>query len=433
MRWWLSVLQSTLLITEISPFLQDETEPRSNYEIYYKHLACKGRGSPLWITQPSQSLSIEYQRTGARIGDVGVITSQGDLLFFFNICLPADHPINSNNVPLNFEPMLLKERNDLNVVPVFGPESHLSSASIKKSKPTSACNISSGLTFESSAAEGAILTMPVGSRSEDAIPRLKLQKYAAKHAAEWYRYIIDERGYEVGNGDVRLVTGHDKTSAWGMATFSGSSNQLYLSFQSEVTDRSDPVYNWEYSGMAEVRNGPDPNDVAELRKGDPSLEHAVFNNQCLFLRTINVKLRDDIWNGLSSALLVDFTAYEDSHLWNDRQLEGTGSANHNTGSSDSGSRAAGQNYRTLAVIRDNTPFSRISSSVAVSCLQPALVSECLLVHNFQADLFAFMCMLERTSGRFIERYAFGGMLYAAFNNSEKNYRPSHYLLVTEFS
>jgi hypothetical protein len=39
------------------------------------------------------------------IGDVGAITTEGIFDFFFNIYLPADHPINNNNVPEHFFPL----------------------------------------------------------------------------------------------------------------------------------------------------------------------------------------------------------------------------------------------------------------------------------------------------------------------------------------
>ena len=88
------------------------------------------------------------------------------------------------------------------------------------------CGLNSGMIFEISASEGAVLTMPVGSNSEDLTNKRLLRKYAAMNAEHWYRYIIDDQGREISNGDVRLVVGYDKTVAWGMATFSNLSAQV---------------------------------------------------------------------------------------------------------------------------------------------------------------------------------------------------------------
>ncbi|KAF8987385.1 hypothetical protein BDQ17DRAFT_1205649, partial [Cyathus striatus] len=63
-------------------------------EIYARLLWPKGRGFPLWCPNPNKHLSPDYVKSGIRIGDVGIITSNGEFDFLFNICLSADHPIN---------------------------------------------------------------------------------------------------------------------------------------------------------------------------------------------------------------------------------------------------------------------------------------------------------------------------------------------------
>lgn len=163
------------------------------------------------------------------------------------------------------------------------------------------------LIFESSASEGAILAMPMGSNSAQLTNVRLFRKYAATHAENWYRYTNDTRGREARNGDVRLVTGYDKTTKWGMATFSNSSageeGSLLLKFRplEPQTTGSGKTYGWEYSGMAEVRAGPDRREIQDLRAGDQS-ETTEYENQCLFVRTLNVTLQEKVWKKLAIEL-----------------------------------------------------------------------------------------------------------------------------------
>lgn len=162
----------------------------------------------------------------------------------------------------------------------------------------------SGMIFEASASEGAILTMPLGLNSEDLASIRRMRKYVAANAEHWYRYINDCRGREAHNGDVRVVIGYDKTRAWGMATFSNLTAQndyFHLTFR-PVEQRDMKTYKWEHSSMAEVRAGPDACEIEALRKNDPAQQEAEYDNQCLFVRTLNFKLRDDIWQKLESEL-----------------------------------------------------------------------------------------------------------------------------------
>ena len=160
----------------------------------------------------------------------------------------------------------------------------------------------SDIVFESSASEGAILTMPRGARSEDLENLATFREYAAANVADWYRFINGPRGREAKNGDVRLVVGFDKTSSWGIATFANQSHQnsCRLKFGPSERDSASTYYTWsENSGIADVRSGPDPEESDELRiDGDPP--DLRFENQCLFVRTLNVTLADDVWADIHS-------------------------------------------------------------------------------------------------------------------------------------
>ena len=64
--------------------------------------------------------------------------------------------------------------------------------------------------------------MPEGAYSEDLDNFSRLGKYIATHAVDWYKFVNGPRGHEAQNGDLRVVVGYDKTTSWGMATFSNS-------------------------------------------------------------------------------------------------------------------------------------------------------------------------------------------------------------------
>ena len=162
----------------------------------------------------------------------------------------------------------------------------------------------SNIVFESSASEGAILTMPRGARSEDLRNKATFRKYAAANIANWYRYANGPRGLEAKNGEIRLVVGFDKTTSWGIATFTNQTqqNSCRLKFGPLEGDSTSTTYTWsqlQYSGVADVKAGPDSDEIDELIiDSDPS--HIQFENQCLFVRTLNATLADDVWADIHS-------------------------------------------------------------------------------------------------------------------------------------
>ncbi|KAF8810226.1 hypothetical protein BYT27DRAFT_7069747, partial [Phlegmacium glaucopus] len=267
-------------------------------DIYARHLELKGRGFPLWIPHPNRRLHTNYRRTGIRIGDVGIINHSGAFSFLFNICLPHDDPVNPRVLPEHFAPISPPvEAIDIEEFFVFEHDSHLVSAS-SQARPDISITFR-GIVFESSASEGAILTMPRGARAEDLENSERFMEYAAANVADWYKFVNGPRGRRAKNGDVRLVVGFDKTTSWGIATFANQTKQnncrLKFSPRDGASLTTPPsTYVWEYSGVADVRAGPNPSENDELRRDNdpPDIQ---FENQCLFVRTLNVTLADDEW------------------------------------------------------------------------------------------------------------------------------------------
>ncbi len=158
----------------------------------------------------------------------------------------------------------------------------------------------SGLTFETTDLEGAILTIPKGSDSSNLLNLTRFREYLDANVENWYCYTNGKRGREAKNGDLRLIIGWDKAKAWGMATFSRSSRaeeSFRLDFK--PLEQAGHSYKWEYSGIAEGRTGPSIREVAGLRvAGEP--EDIAFINQCLFVRSINHLLPDHVWEKLQA-------------------------------------------------------------------------------------------------------------------------------------
>ena len=153
-----------------------------------------------------------------------------------------------------------------------------------------------GLHFETSASEGAVLTMPEGATSLDLENDLAFSNYLEANVQKWYEFVYRVRGKSVRNGQIRLVIGCDKTTAWGIATISGMSQHTTnkLKFKaSDAVGSSTATYTWECSGMVEVRVGPDKHDIEALRSDDTL--NTTFHNQCLFVRTMTATLSNDDW------------------------------------------------------------------------------------------------------------------------------------------
>ena len=158
----------------------------------------------------------------------------------------------------------------------------------------------SDIIFESSASEGAILTMPRGARSERLRNLARFREYAAANAADWYRFVNGPRGCEAKNGEIRLVVGSDKTTSWGIATFANPTQQDSCRLKFSLSEGASSTYKWsEYSGVVDVRAGQDSDKVDELRL-DSDPPDVQFENQCLFVRTLNATLADDVWADIHS-------------------------------------------------------------------------------------------------------------------------------------
>ena len=144
--------------------------------------------------------------------------------------------------------------------------------------------------------------MPQGARSENLENVARFRKYAAANVAEWYKFVNGPRGREAKNGDVHLVVGSDKTTSWGIATFVNETQQSSCRLKFGPSEGGSTTHTWsESSGVTDVRSGPDSgkNNGLRIDSDPPDFQ---IENQCLFVRTLNITLTDDVWADIQSTL-----------------------------------------------------------------------------------------------------------------------------------
>ncbi|KAK0186355.1 hypothetical protein F5146DRAFT_935682, partial [Armillaria mellea] len=192
--------------------------------IYVRMLMPKGHGYPLWIPNPSDDLPDEYKRVGMQIGDLGYLDAGGGFVYLFNVGKAIDDPVNVGRTPPGFVPLSgihdstnqhLRLRNHGNgyVFEVTSDETKSLGGEISVQAST----------------EGAYLALPDGSSFSKFNSIEKLEKCAEAHAHEWYQYFNGEKGMQIHNGRLYLVTGMEKSRSWANACYSHTTESIAVS------------------------------------------------------------------------------------------------------------------------------------------------------------------------------------------------------------
>ncbi|KZP33219.1 hypothetical protein FIBSPDRAFT_721276, partial [Athelia psychrophila] len=196
--------------------------------IYARQLLPMRYGYPLYYPEAMDSLPRELRGRGTGIGDVGVIKPDGSFQFAFNI-FTTDTTINCFGVPDGFCVISL---------------GHISRLANKHSKPSElmtegrykksvganlSVQASDGVALSSS--ESALLTMPDGAMGEDYTSLDEIRTYSIEHAISWYEFINGKLHRAAPNGSLYVVTGCDKSTAWGIATVGQHSSLQECSLQ----------------------------------------------------------------------------------------------------------------------------------------------------------------------------------------------------------
>ncbi|KAJ7784724.1 hypothetical protein B0H16DRAFT_308458, partial [Mycena metata] len=103
-----------------------------------------------------------------------------------------------------------------------------------------------------------------------------IRKYAAAHAESWFKYINGPRGRGL-DGSLYLVTGCEKASSWGLASFHTVDNTFQLSFKPTAEASG---YRWR--GNPAQKKYHDPSPMKEL-------------NQTTFIHGLSISLGTGIW------------------------------------------------------------------------------------------------------------------------------------------
>ncbi|KAJ6512763.1 hypothetical protein C8R45DRAFT_326820 [Mycena sanguinolenta] len=252
---------------------------------YCSQLLRQGRGFPLFVPGPQTNLPAQYRTRGVAIGDVGRITAEGSFDFFFNIYLPANHPINAN-VPKDFVP--LSPYDPLDVIPLdFDPGNYVSSRTVTRTKVDDKFPKfpGGGFIFSCRGPSGAILALPHGAHLEKLENLAKMRRYAEEHAENWYEYVNVTRGRGLVSGHLYLVSGCEKAPSWGMANFLDVALQDEFKLSFGPTEDAANGYKYRWNG----------NHCHSKQSADAPLDDGTPLNQTTFIHAFAISVGERIW------------------------------------------------------------------------------------------------------------------------------------------
>ncbi|KAK0466718.1 uncharacterized protein EV420DRAFT_1698300 [Desarmillaria tabescens] len=202
----------------------------------------------------------------------------GGFDYLFNVCKPADDPINQGRVPDGFEPIICGDIREIETMHKRGCD--ICSASVSKIEISMGgaaeypflLGGGGGFEFKCSREKGAILVLPDGGASYGALDISQCRSYAAQHAHAWYQFANITCGREALNGSLYLVTGS------GTCSFS-----LKFLVGGVAEGNIKLGYSWKSTSSADVRAYPD-GEFAYL-------VDSLRPNQCVFLRGFGISIR----------------------------------------------------------------------------------------------------------------------------------------------
>jgi len=139
--------------------------------------------------------------------------------------------------------------------------------------------VGSGFHFESSSTEGAVLVLPEGALRADltAMAKVKFRDEADNHAFSWRNFAKGGSANQSGPTSLYLITGVDKTTSWGIASYCNASSDRNMSLKfktaSVISGSVQYTYRWEVNSGATVRVGPRSSDAQQIMR-----QHRLMTN-----------------------------------------------------------------------------------------------------------------------------------------------------------
>ncbi len=172
--------------------------------------------------------------------------------------------------------------------------------------------------IDSDTDEGALLVLPQGADCEYLANMKTLQDYIGKSGPALYAYANTVRGRQIKNGELSVVYNCHKSKSWAIATFQNTSTQcgiaMTLTENATKSTHSAPSseqsagaqFAWDNQGTVHGKVGPE-DENNDLAGGIDDPPVSSLRNQCLFVRTIKIRLHDKIWRKLfpSQDIAVD--------------------------------------------------------------------------------------------------------------------------------
>ncbi|KJA22801.1 hypothetical protein HYPSUDRAFT_66779 [Hypholoma sublateritium FD-334 SS-4] len=268
----------------------------------YRELGDGNYGTPLYIPQPNARLSKADRREGLHPGSVGKLTSAGsfDVLHnnVFGNTLTSGASTPAIQTPFNDDDIIEFKQ--------FSAGNFLAAPGIyRKSLDSTSSRTIAAFGCDTDTEEGALLMLPQGAHCEHLANTEKLFDYIVQSGPALYAYANNIRGRRFKNGDLSIVYNCHKSVSWAIATFQNTSRECTVKMNLVENNYSvhsgsqsaGARYAWDYQGTVRAKIGPeDENDDLAGREDEPQVSS--LRNQCLFIRTIKIRLAEDVWNQL---------------------------------------------------------------------------------------------------------------------------------------
>ncbi|KIM37486.1 hypothetical protein M413DRAFT_448532 [Hebeloma cylindrosporum] len=247
------------------------------HQSYAHSLFAAGHGYPMYDTGTVSIVPKDYHSRGISIGDVGMLSDDGEFLFAFNIFLPSDHPYNEGKTPDSFAPLEPLDESEIHTMDEYFPRGAVIAS--KGIEITRHSENPLHLSFRSSERIGGLLVLPEGATRQD-VSTDRIHKYIARNGQEWAYFFSQARWHPAINGSTYVVTGLDKTTDCSTMAF-----QVQLSESPRIRATYDRKALVAPDDISAVRNPIKP----KIATTPPS------RNLCVFLRGIRIGVGRAEW------------------------------------------------------------------------------------------------------------------------------------------